>query len=220
MAAWECDPVSAFGGVVALNRPLDEPTSQLIADAGFIEVLIAPEVGDAAATALSAKPTLRLLQAAAPAATDLDMRRLEDGFVVQPRDQVHSDDAAWSVVGTTALQEPRLVDLRLAWLVAAHTKSNAIVIVRDGAAVGVGAGDQSRVGAAHRALERAGDRARGGVAASDAFLPFRDTVDSLAAAGVTALVEPGGSKRDDEVIAAANEHGMALVSTGERHFRH
>ena len=111
-------------------------------------------------------------------------------------------------------------DLAMAWIIAAHTKSNAIVLVNDGAAVGVGAGDQSRVGAAERALARAGERAKGAVCASDAFFPFRDGPDTLAAAGVTAIVEPGGSMRDDEVIEAALEHDMALMFTGERHFRH
>ncbi len=222
--AWECDPLSAFGGVVALNRPLDASTA-LALGSGFVEVVVAPSVEEEAAAILAPKKNLRLLAAPPPHGGDLDLRRIEDGFVAQQRDRVVSVGAGGMPEGWKQVAGPEpdgavLADLGLAWTVAAHTKSNAIVIARDGAAVGVGAGDQSRVGAAERALARAGERAGGAVAASDAFLPFRDGLDTLAAARVVALVQPGGSVRDAEVIEAADEHGMTLVLTGQRHFRH
>jgi phosphoribosylaminoimidazolecarboxamide formyltransferase/IMP cyclohydrolase len=146
------------------------------------------------------------------------MSRLEEGFLVQTRDGQETD--AWEVVSERSPTEEERLDLAFAWTVAMNTKSNAIVIVKDGAAIGVGAGDQSRVGAAERAVVRAGDRARGAVAASDAFFPFRDGLDAVAEAGVTAVIEPGGSRNDQEVIDAANEHGIALVFASNRHFRH
>jgi phosphoribosylaminoimidazolecarboxamide formyltransferase/IMP cyclohydrolase len=219
-AAWDCDPLSAYGSVIACGRPLDGETAQRIAAAGFVEVVIAAEVTPAAAEALAGKKNLRLLEAAPPDPADPDMRRIEAGFVVQQRDRVeaHSDD--WEVVSSRRPSPAEWADLEFALKVVTHTKSNAVVVAKDGAAVGVGAGDQSRVGAAERALHRAGDRAQGAVAASDAFLPFRDGLDTLAAAGVVAVIEPGGSVRDEEVVAAAEEHGVALVFTGRRHFRH
>jgi len=217
-AAWACDPLSAFGSVVALNRALDLATAEALASRS-VEVVVAPEVAPQAADRLTAKRNLRALVAPAPHGRDRDARRIEDGLLLQERDAV-AGDAAWEVRSRRAPSEAELAGLRFAWTVVAHTKSNAVVVARDGAAVGVGAGDQSRVGAAERALLRAGDRARGAVAASDAFLPFRDALDALAAAGVTALVEPGGSIRDGEVIAAADEHDLALLFTGRRHFRH
>jgi phosphoribosylaminoimidazolecarboxamide formyltransferase/IMP cyclohydrolase len=219
-AAWDCDPLSAFGGVVAVNRPLDAETAARIAAAGFIEVLMAPDLEAGAAEALAPKQNLRLLVAPLPDPADRDLRRIEGGFVVQERDRWRSDEEPWDVVSDHTPEPEEAANLEFAWTVAAHAKSNAIVVARDRAAVGVGAGDQSRVGAAERAIAKAGERTQGAVAASDAFLPFRDTLDTLAASGVTAIIEPGGSKRDDEVIAAANEHGMALVFTSRRHFRH
>ena len=216
--AWACDPVSAFGGIVAANVAIDRATAEAIAEY-FVEVVIAPGVSEDAAAVLARKKNLRVLVAPPPSAYDLDMRTIDDGILVQKRDAVRSAPEAWE----SKAREPsskELRDLGIAWTIAAHTKSNAIVLVRDGAAVGVGAGDQSRVGAAERALYRAGDRAAGSVCASDAFFPFRDGPDLLVGAGVTAIVEPGGSMRDDEVIASATEHDVALLFTGERHFRH
>ncbi len=212
--AWEGDPEAAFGGVVALNVPLDGDTAAAIAE-GFVEVLVVPSVEGAAT--LAGKPNLRVLVAPFPGLRDLDLRRLQNGFVVQERD---SDAANWAVVSARQPNETELADLRLSWKVAAHCKSNSIVLVTGGAAVGIGAGDQSRVGAVRKALFTAGDRAKGAVAASDAFFPFRDSLDMLAAAGVTAAVHPGGSRRDQEIIEAADEHGLVLVNTGMRHFRH
>ncbi len=218
-AAWECDPLSAFGSVVALNRPLDAPTAEAMAEL-FIEVVIAPEVTPAAAGELAGKKNLRVLRAPAPHPGGIDMRRLDGGFVAQARDRMVEGREDWQVMTSRGPTTEEWSDLELAWIVAAHTKSNAVVIVRDGAAIGVGAGDQSRVGAAQRAVLRAGDLAAGAVAASDAFFPFRDGIDMLAEAGVTAIVEPGGSKRDEEVIVAAEQAGIALVFTRRRHFRH
>jgi phosphoribosylaminoimidazolecarboxamide formyltransferase/IMP cyclohydrolase len=222
--AWECDPLSAFGGVVGLNRPLDATTAELVA-ARFVEVLVVPGAESAALEVLAAKKNLRVLVADPPENFDLDLRGVEHGLLAQVRDEVVGDltnglPAGWEVVAGEAPRAGLIAELEFAWTVAAFTKSNAIVIATDRSAVGVGAGDQSRVGAAERAIARAGSRADGAVAASDAFLPFRDGLDALADAGVVALVEPGGSRRDDEVIAAAKERGMTLVFTGRRHFRH
>lgn len=223
-AAWECDPLSAFGGVIGLNGRIDEPTARLIVE-NFVEVVVALSVSEEAAEILARKKNLRVLLAPPPRSDDLDMRRIENGFVAQRRDQVVRAQPGrlpdtWESVGERPLSTDVLIDLRFAWIVAAHTKSNAIVVVKDRAAVGIGAGDQSRVGAAQRALAQAGDRAYGAVVASDGFFPFRDGVDALGAAGVVAVVEPGGSMRDDEVVAAANEQRMAIVFTNTRHFRH
>lgn len=216
--AWACDPLSAFGSVVALNGNLDADTAEVIGRS-FIEVVIAPEITDEARRVLERKKNLRILLAPPPSSFDLDMRTIDDGFLVQKRDVVVVDAMAWeSKTRDPSTREVR--DMEMAWAIAAHTKSNAIVLVRDGAAVGVGAGDQSRVGAVERALAKAGDRAVGAVCGSDAFFPFRDGPDALAAAGVVAIVEPGGSMRDDEVIESARDHGIALMFTGERHFRH
>ncbi len=216
--AWAGDPLSAFGGIVALNETLDRPTAEAIAEY-FVEVVVAPDISDDAKGVLARKKNLRVLVAPPPSRHDLDVRTIDDGFLVQKVDRVASHPDGWDAQTREPTDAERR-DLEIAWTIAAHTKSNAIVLVRDGAAVGVGAGDQSRVGAAERAIAKAGDRADGAVCASDAFFPFRDGPDTLAAAGVTAIVEPGGSVRDDEVIAAAVDHGIALVFTGERHFRH
>ena len=218
-AAWDCDPLSAFGGVVAVNRNLDSATAAAIAEY-FVEVVIAPDITDEAAAVLAAKKNLRVLTTPPPRSADLDMRRVEAGLLVQERDVISGEHEQWQVASARSPDAAEAAGLRFAWTVAAHTKSNAIVVAKDAAAVGIGAGDQSRVGAAERALVRAGDRADGAVAASDAFFPFRDGIDVLAAAGVSAVIEPGGSVRDGEIVAACDEHGMALVFTGRRHFRH
>lgn len=222
--AWECDPLSAFGGVIALNRKIDEPTARAIVE-NFAEVVIAPSASDGAAEVFGDKRNLRVLLAPPPTGGDLDLRRIDHGFVAQHRDRLDLPKPGrvpdkWESVGERPLSDDILVDLRFAWIVAAHTKSNAIVVARDRAAVGIGAGDQSRVGAARRALSQAADRAYGAVVASDGFFPFRDGVDLLGRAGVVAVVEPGGSMRDEEVVTAADEHGMAMVFTNRRHFRH
>ena len=215
--AWDCDPLSAFGGVVAVNRTVDRATAQVITSE-FVEVVVAPGVDQDAAEVLATKKNLRVLVAEPPTGGDLDLRRLDGGFVAQTRDVPGGED--WTVVSQRKPDDREMADLRFAWAVVAATKSNAIVVAREGAAVGVGAGDQSRVGAAERALVRAGDRAKGAVAASDAFFPFPDGPEALAAAGVTAIVEPGGSRNDEAVIAACDAAGVALVFTGRRHFLH
>src|SRR5690606_11535172 len=215
--AWDCDPLSASGGVVAVNRTVDRATAQVITSE-FVEGVVAPGVDEDAAEVLATKKNLRVLVAEPPTGGDLDLRRLDGGFVAQTRDVPGGED--WTVVSQRKPDDREMADLRFAWAVVAATKSNAIVVAREGAAVGVGAGDQSRVGAAERALVRAGDRAKGAVAASDAFFPFPDGPEALAAAGVTAIVEPGGSRNDEAVIAACDAAGVALVFTGRRHFLH
>ena len=216
--AWACDPLSAFGGVIACNGEVDAATADAITDY-FVEIVVASSVSTEAAAIFAQKKNLRVLVAEPPSSWDLDVRTIDDGFLVQKRDAVSVDFAEWEAKSRPPT-DLEMRDLAMAWVIAAHTKSNAIVLVNDGAAVGVGAGDQSRVGAAERALAKAGDRAEGAVCASDAFFPFRDGPDTLAAAGITAIVEPGGSVRDDEVIASAIDHDVALMFTGERHFRH
>jgi len=223
LAAWECDPLSSFGGVIALNAELDAAAAARIAEY-FVEVVIAPSVTQDAAEILAKRKNLRVLEAPFAGTRDLDVRRIDGGYLVQERDRVQLGGDGfpdgWTVAGERPPTSDEIVDLRFAWTVVAHTKSNAIVVAKDRAAIGVGAGDQSRIGAAERALSRAGDRSDGAVAASDGFFPFPDGVELLTTAGVTAVVEPGGSIRDDEVIAAANARQMAIVFTGRRHFLH
>jgi phosphoribosylaminoimidazolecarboxamide formyltransferase/IMP cyclohydrolase len=216
--AWAADPLAAFGGVVALAGELDGDTSRAITE-HFVEIVIATSITDEAKAVMAQKKNVRVFTAPDPSDDDLDIRSIDGGFLLQKSDTISSDGSAWE----SKSREPtatEVADLELAWTIAAHAKSNAIVLVKDGAAVGVGTGDQSRVGAAERALAKAGVRAEGSVCASDAFFPFRDGPDALVAAGITAIVEPGGSMRDQEVIDSAQEHATALLFTGERHFRH
>jgi phosphoribosylaminoimidazolecarboxamide formyltransferase/IMP cyclohydrolase len=215
--AWACDPTSAFGGVVAMNGVVDRATAESIRGK-FVEVLVCAGVAEEARPILAEKEALRVLEAPRPGGGDADIRRVEGGLLIQDRDTDAGE--AWRVVSNRVPSDVETADLQFAWKVAMHTKSNAVVVVKDGAAVGVGAGDQSRVGASERAVARAGSRAAGAVAASDAFFPFRDGLDVLASAGVTAVAEPGGSRNDQELVDAANEHDIALVFTGRRHFKH
>ena len=215
--AWACDPLSAFGGVIGMNGTLDEAMAEAIS-AKFVEVVVCAGVSAEAREILAARSNLRLLEALPPGHDDLDLRRVESGLLIQARDSTKGEQ--WEVVSERQPTDLEREELGFAWMVAMHTKSNAVVVVKDGAAVGVGAGDQSRVGAAQRAVIRAGERSAGAVAASDAFFPFRDGLDVLARAGVTAVVEPGGSRNDQELIDAANEHDVALLFTGRRHFKH
>ncbi len=216
--AWDCDPISAYGGVIACNGELDGPTAKAISD-HFVELIVAQSISDEARVVMAQRKNVRVLIAPGPSAHDLDIRTIDEGFLIQVRDSVTTGTEIWENM-TRVPTDREMMDLEMAWIVAAHTKSNAIVLVKGGAAIGVGAGDQSRVGAAERALAKAGDRVMGAVCASDAFFPFRDGPDALAAAGVTAIIEPGGSMRDEEIIESANEHRVALVFTRERHFRH
>jgi phosphoribosylaminoimidazolecarboxamide formyltransferase / IMP cyclohydrolase len=220
------DPVAAFGGIIASNAVLDERAARAMSDL-FVEAIIAPSFDPDALAVLSAKKNLRLLAVGNPKTTShvstarmSEARTVPGGLLVQDRDTVSRDESTWSVATDRTPTPAEWDDLRFAWIVCAHVKSNAIVFVRGRQVVGVGAGQMSRVDSVRIAAEKAGDRARGAVAASDAFFPFADGVDVAAQAGVTAVIQPGGSMRDAEVTDAANRAGMAMVVTRERHFRH
>ena len=215
------DPVSAFGGIVALNRPVDGATARAITGV-FTEVVVAPGYDAEAREVLATKTNLRVLEHADAArpGPEWQVRSIDGGVLVQTTDAGAEPWDAWRTVSARPLDASLEADLRLAWLVAKHASSNAIVAAREQQIVGVGAGQMSRVDSVRLAVERAGGRQEGAVAASDAFFPFRDAVDALASAGIVAIVQPGGSMRDEEVIAAADEHGIAMVLTGRRHFRH
>ena len=216
--ALDCDRTSAFGGIVALNEPCDAPTAAAISEI-FTEVVIAPGFDEAAMETLTQKKNLRILRADSRLRLDADVRRVAGGLLVQSPDP--ADPATDAKVVTKAQPtEEQWRDLRFAWVIAKHVKSNAIVLAKDLTAVGVGAGQMSRVESTELAARRAGDRAKGTACASDAFFPFRDGLDAAVAAGAVAVIQPGGSVRDDEVIAAADEHGIPMVFTGRRHFRH
>jgi phosphoribosylaminoimidazolecarboxamide formyltransferase/IMP cyclohydrolase len=218
--AHECDPRSAFGGIVALNRPLDDATAEELART-FLEAVVVPAISPDAAARLAAKPRLRVLVVERPScAAQLDVRSVDGGLLVQTIDRTDTDRRAMAVVTSRSPDEAQWRDLLVAWRVCRHVKSNAVVIVRDGMAVGVGAGQMSRVEAAELAVRRAGDLSVGAVAASDAFFPMPDGLETLGRAGVAAVIQPGGSKKDHEVTAAADALGMAMVHAGERHFRH
>ena len=232
LKALRCDPVSAFGGIVAVNRLLDAEAAEEIVKT-FTEVIIAPEASEEARAIIAAKKNLRLLVAGGlpdPAAAAQVVRSVAGGLLVQSRDNVTVDALDLKVVTRRAPSEAELADLRFAFRVAKHVKSNAIVYARDRATVGVGAGQMSRVDSARIAARKALDAsaaaglaeslAKGSVVASDAFFPFADGLLSAIEAGATAVIQPGGSMRDDEVIAAADAHGIAMVFTGVRHFRH
>ncbi|WP_340110419.1 bifunctional phosphoribosylaminoimidazolecarboxamide formyltransferase/IMP cyclohydrolase [Pikeienuella sp. HZG-20] len=230
--AFDCDRTSAFGGVIALNGLLDGETAERIA-AIFTEVVIAPDATDEAKNIFAAKKNLRLLTAGAlpdPAASGLTFRQVAGGFLAQDRDNGVVAAADLKVVTKRAPSEAEIADLLFARAVAKHVKSNAIVYAKDGATVGVGAGQMSRVDSTRIAARKAEDMATalgldaspaaGAVVASDAFFPFADGLITAAEAGATAVIQPGGSIRDEEVIAAADERGLAMVFTGMRHFRH
>jgi phosphoribosylaminoimidazolecarboxamide formyltransferase / IMP cyclohydrolase len=219
--AFEADPKSAFGGIVALNGVVDAALAEEIVTRAKADVLIARGFAPAALERFAAKrKSMRVLEAPPPSAQRRTLRRIDGGFLLQGPDHVARDRAQWRVVTQRAPSEAEWRDLEMAWQVCASTQSNAIVLVADGVAVGIGAGQQSRVDAGELAARKAAGRAAGGACASDAFYPFRDGLDAAAAAGVAAVIQPGGSVRDDEVIAAADEHGLAMVFTGERHFKH
>jgi phosphoribosylaminoimidazolecarboxamide formyltransferase/IMP cyclohydrolase len=224
--AYQTDPTSAFGGIIAFNRELDAATAQTIVERQFVEVIIAPLVSEAARKVVAAKQNVRLLESGAwidepPAA--LDYKRVGGGLLVQDRDDHRIKLEDLKVVSQRAPTEAELHDLVFAWKVAKFVKSNAIVYAKNRQTIGVGAGQMSRVYSARIAGIKAADEklvVAGSVMASDAFFPFRDGIDAAAAAGITSVIQPGGSMRDAEVIAAADEHGMAMVFTGVRHFRH
>ena len=217
--AHACDPVSAFGGIVACNREVPVDLAEALAPV-FTEVVVAPSFSDGALEVFASKANLRVLSAPAPVGGALDMRSIDGGLLVQQVDTVNLDRSGWEVVTAAQPDDAEWEDILVAWQVCAAVSSNAIVLTKDRQALGIGAGQQNRLDSARIAVERAGRRAAGGVCASDAFFPFRDGLDAVAAAGIRAVVQPGGSVRDDEVIAAADEHGLAMVFTRERHFRH
>jgi len=231
-AALACDPVSAFGGIVALNGTLDEITAKEIIKV-FTEVVIAPSATDAAIAVFAKKKNLRLLIAGGlpdPSDPSFTQRNVAGGILVQDRDNGHADPDDLKIVTKRKPTDAEMADLMMAWKVAKHVKSNAIVYVKDGSTAGIGAGQMSRLDSARIAARKAEDakeaagweelRTKGCACASDAFFPFPDGMLSAAAAGATAIIQPGGSIRDDEVIKAADEAGLAMVFTGMRHFRH
>jgi phosphoribosylaminoimidazolecarboxamide formyltransferase/IMP cyclohydrolase len=228
--AYEGDPLSAYGGVLGFNQMVDEATAMQITEPRrFIECMIAPNFSPAAFEVLTIRPTwkknVRLLRTGplvndSARARSLDFRRVDGGVLVQDRDLSGDDFAQAKIVSKRQPTAAELADLRFAWRVCKHVKSNAIVLAKDGMLVGVGAGQMSRVDSVQIATRKAGERTRGAVLASDAFFPFRDNIDEAARGGVTAVVQPGGAMRDQDSIAACDEHGMAMIFTGVRHFRH
>ena len=219
--ALACDPVSAFGSIIAVNRPFDGALAEAMAKL-FVEVVTAPAYEPAALERLGRKKNLRLLECPAfsPVPGQWELRAIEGGFLGQQIDAAPEDPAGWNCPTRAQPDAAQLRALDFAWKVCRATKSNAIVVTNEHQTVGIGAGQMSRVDSCRIALDKAQLELAGTVAASDAFFPFRDGVDTLAAAGVTAIAQPGGSVRDDEIVAAADEHGIAMVLTGRRHFKH
>jgi phosphoribosylaminoimidazolecarboxamide formyltransferase / IMP cyclohydrolase len=215
------DPVSAFGSVIALNRPADGALAEAMADL-FVEVLLAPGFDEEARARFGAKKNLRVLECPlyVPSWEEIELRAIDGGFLAQPPDAFPDDETGWKCPTKRKPTDEESRALEFAWKVVRYVKSNAIVVTNEHQTVGVGAGQMSRVDSCRLAVEKAQLPVAGCVAASDAFFPFRDGLDVLAQAGITAVIQPGGSKRDDEVIAAADEAGMAMLFTGARHFRH
>lgn len=228
LRAYAGDPVSAFGSILGFNREVDLAIAEELCQPDrFVEAIIAPGYSPEAFTALTTRPkwkaNVRLMECpglASPRNTGWEYRCVTGGMLVQTRDDAADPEADWKVVTARVPTATEWRDLKFAWGVVRHVKSNAIVFVQNGMVVGVGAGQMSRVDSAMIAAHKAGQRAAGGVVASDAFFPFRDGVDQAAAAGIRAVIQPGGSRNDPEVIAACNEHGLAMVLTGRRHFKH
>ena len=225
--AMESDPLSAFGSVLGLNRIVDAATAEVLCQPGlFVEAIIAPDFELATLEALTTRPkwkaNVRLLKTGAvgPAAAHRVCRFLEGGVLVQDADVLADPESEWRVVTTTQPTERQMSDLRFAWALVRHVKSNAITLCKDGMLLGTGAGQMSRVDSTEIAIAKAADRAQGAVLGSDAFFPFPDSVEKAAAAGIAAVIQPGGSKKDDEVIAACNRHGLPMIFTGRRHFKH
>lgn len=214
-----CDPVSAFGGIVAVNGTVTLAMATALAEV-FIEVVVAPGYEPDALEALTRKANLRVLTGLPPAGARWDLRTVDGGVLLQDPDRVSLDHSGWQVVTQAQPTAELWVEIDFAWTVCAAVSSNAIVLTAAGQAVGVGVGQQNRRDSARIAVERAAGRAAGGVCASDAFFPFRDGLEAAVDAGVVAVIQPGGSVRDGEVIEAADEHGLVMVFTGERHFRH
>jgi phosphoribosylaminoimidazolecarboxamide formyltransferase/IMP cyclohydrolase len=225
--ALEGDPQSAFGGVLAFNRPVDVSTAEVLATPGlFIEAIVAPDFDAEALRILTTRPkwkaNVRLLAVGSldspPAG--INYRHIEGGMLVQEADVLSDPETEWKVVTEKSPPAELLADLRFGWSIVRHVKSNAIVLAKGRSLVGCGAGQMSRVDSVEIAIQKAGERAAGSVLASDAFFPFADSIGRAAAAGVAAIIQPGGSVRDEEVIAAANQHGIPMIFTGRRHFKH
>ena len=224
--AFSTDPTSAFGGIIAFNRPLDAATARAIIDKQFVEVIIVPGIDEDALAVTAEKKNVRVLKTGGGAAerlADFDFKKVSGGLLVQSSDAGVICESDLNVVTQLAPDAEQIEDMLFAWKVTKYVKSNAIVFCRNGMTIGVGAGQMSRVYSTRIAAIKAGDEnldIKGSVLASDAFFPFRDGIDAAAETGISAIIQPGGSMRDDEVIAAANEHGLAMVFTGMRHFRH
>ncbi|MDX1500105.1 MAG: bifunctional phosphoribosylaminoimidazolecarboxamide formyltransferase/IMP cyclohydrolase [Woeseiaceae bacterium] len=223
--AFTTDPTSAFGGIIAFNRPLDAATAAAVIERQFVEVILAPTVDADAAEVLAGKKNVRVLETGTPGRSDagLDYKKVSGGLLVQTPDLGRVTEADLRVVTRKAPTPAQVEDMLFAWTVVKYVKSNAIIFCRDGMTIGVGAGQMSRVYSTKIAAIKAADEGlevRGSVMASDAFFPFRDGIDAAAETGIAAIIQPGGSMRDDEVVAAADEHGLAMVFTGMRHFRH
>jgi phosphoribosylaminoimidazolecarboxamide formyltransferase/IMP cyclohydrolase len=225
--AWEGDRLSAFGSVLGFNVSVDVAAAEYLAESErFVEAIIAPGYAPDAFEILTTKPkwkaNVRLLKVdpLAGEGGGYELRQISGGMLCQAADDRPDDEAQWKVVSDARPTADQDNDLRFAWAVCRHVKSNAIVLVRELAVVGVGAGQMSRVDAVEIAIKKAGERARGAVLASDAFFPFADSIEQAAAAGIAAVIQPGGSRRDEEVIAASNRHGVPMIFTGRRHFRH
>ena len=219
--ALDADPVSAFGGIVALSGRVDAALAEKIVAGPMADLLIAPGFDDGALSRFAGKrKNMRVMAAPAPSPVEIGLRQIDGGFLVQEHDRIRSAPDTWRVATRLTPSRQQWRDLELAWRVCSLTSSNAIVLAHGGQIVGIGCGQQNRVDAAGIAARKAGGRAQGGAGASDAFFPFRDALDAIIDAGVSAVVQPGGSVRDDEVIAAADARGISMVLTSERHFRH
>lgn len=225
--AWEGDPVSAFGSVLGVNVAVDGPMAEFLAEPGrFVEAIIAPEFTDEAIKVLTTKPkwkaNVRLLRVGqiVPGQGAAEFRQIDGGMLCQAADDLADDQSTWKVATDAQPSDALAAELAFAWAACRYVKSNAIVLANDGALVGVGAGQMSRVDSVEIAINKAGERAQGAVLASDAFFPFDDSIHRAAEAGIAAVIQPGGSRRDEEVIAACNQHGLPMIFTGVRHFRH
>jgi len=219
--AYAADPVSIFGGIVAANREIDKATAEKLHEI-FLEIVIAPSFSKEALEVLQGKKNIRLLtiDIAKSAAASKKLTSVQGGLLVQEEDILSLEDANVTIPTKRQPTEQEWEDLKLGWKVVKHVKSNAIVVAKDNMTVGIGAGQMNRVGAANIALTQAGDKAKGSALASDAFFPMDDTVEAAAKAGVTAIIQPGGSIRDEDSIKKADEYGIAMVFTGVRHFKH